>query len=287
MDTISYCKTCGAEEESIFHAFFECTWARLFWKDLKKIASINIPLLHPRSWATDLVEGKIVSLEIVCVILCGCWAVWQERNAVWHDEHGRSVTALVRWALETTYDLAQLGRKKVSTQPKQVARWVKPASDVVKINVDASFFEDDHMGATGLVVRDSFGALILAQARWMEHAANPLVMEALAILAGVHLAIDRGYQKVEVETDAKEVIKLIDDPGGGRSCIASIRQEIEELRGYFTSFKICFIGRQANMAAHLCARKATRFRRRCLWINYDPPFLSETLAKDCNSCETF
>jgi hypothetical protein len=98
---------------------------------------------------------------------------------------------------------------------------------------------------------------------------------------------DRGYQKVEVETDAKEVIKLIDDPGGGRSCIASIRQEIEELRGYFTSFKICFIGRQANMAAHLCARKATRFRRRCLWINYDPPFLSETLAKDCNSCETF
>jgi hypothetical protein len=27
MDEIAFCKTCGAEEESIFHAFFECTWA--------------------------------------------------------------------------------------------------------------------------------------------------------------------------------------------------------------------------------------------------------------------
>jgi hypothetical protein len=142
------------------------------------------------------------------------------------------------------------------------------------------------MGVIGLVVGDSSGALILAQARWMEHAANPLVMEALAILDGVHLAIDRGYQKLEVKTDATEVIELIDDPGGGRSCIANIRQEIEELRGNFTSFKLCFIGRQANMAAYLCARKATSSRRRCFMINYDPPFLSETLTKYCNSRET-
>jgi hypothetical protein len=41
-------------------------------------------------------------------------------------------------------------------------------------------------------------------------------MEALAILDGVHLPIDRGYQKVEVETYAQEVIKLIDVLGGGR-----------------------------------------------------------------------
>jgi hypothetical protein len=73
MDMISDCKTCGAEEESIIHAFFECTRARLSGGNLKKIASIKIPLLHPRSWATD-------------VILCGCWAVWQERNVVWHGE---------------------------------------------------------------------------------------------------------------------------------------------------------------------------------------------------------
>jgi hypothetical protein len=282
MEIISYCKTCGAEEKSIFHAFFECTWAYLFWEELKKVASIKIPVLHPNSWAADLIDGKIIPLAETCVILCGCWAVWTERNSLWHGKGERSVIGSVRWAMETTFDLAQLGKKKATIAMKVIAKWNKPERNVVKINVDASLIEDDHSGATGLIVRDSEGALLQAQARWTEHAASPLIMKALAILDGVRLAIDRGYQNMEVESNVQEVIKLIEDPGGGRSCIVSIRQEIEELRGNFKILKLLFVGRQANEAAHLCARKANSIRRRCLWINYNPPFLADVLAKDCN-----
>ena len=59
MEEIGFCKTCGVEQESIFHAFFECTWARIFWEELKKITTIKVPELHPTSWATDLITTVV------------------------------------------------------------------------------------------------------------------------------------------------------------------------------------------------------------------------------------
>jgi ribonuclease HI len=56
-----------------------------------------------------------------------------------------------------------------------------------------------------------------------------MVMEAKGIRDGVQLALDRNYMDVEIESDAKEVLKMIEDPGSGRSEIAGICQDIKEL----------------------------------------------------------
>jgi hypothetical protein len=91
IELIYFCKTCGADEESNFHALFECTWGHLFWEELKKIVSIKVHVLHPNSWSTDLIEGRIIKQEEACVILCGCWAMWTNQNALWNGEGGRGV----------------------------------------------------------------------------------------------------------------------------------------------------------------------------------------------------
>ena len=77
-------------------------------------------------------------------------------------------------------------------------------------------------------------------------------------------------------------MKMLEDPGGGRSEIACLCQEIKELSGVFTSCTFSYVGRLANEAAHACARKASSSRRRCLWVNYKPSFLDQILLKDCN-----
>jgi hypothetical protein len=70
---------------------------------------------------------------------------------------------------------------------------------------------------------------------------------------GVHLALERNYRLIEIETDALKVLKLMEDPSGGRSKIAIICQDIKALSGNFSSIKFSFVGRQANEAAHfLC-----------------------------------
>jgi hypothetical protein len=48
------------------------------------------------------------------------------------------------------------------------------------------------------------------------------------------------YQKVEFETDAKELLTLMEDSSGGRSDIACICVEIKELCGYIPSVKFFF-----------------------------------------------
>jgi hypothetical protein len=58
-------------------------------------------------------------------------------------------------------------------------------------------------------------------------------MEPLAIRDGIQQAIECGFQDVQIETDAQEIIKMIEDPGGGRSSIVGIHHEVMELRGFF------------------------------------------------------
>lgn len=282
MEELAFCKTCGAEQESIFHAMFECTWAKLFWHEIKSIAHVKIPVLHPRSWATDIIQGDVVNKEAANTILCGCWAVWTERNAVWHGNGGCTVSASVRWVLDTTYDLAQMGKRKEPKPVMQQPSWKKPEPGTIKINVDAAFQGDIRQGVTGLVIRDHDGRMIRAQALWYPSMGSAMIMEAQDVLDAVRLASENLTQSVEIETDAQEVLKMMDDPGGGKSEIACICQEIKELSGFFASIKFSFVRRLANMAAHLCARKASEVRSRCVWINFTPSWLTDTLAKDCN-----
>jgi hypothetical protein len=71
----------------------------------------------------------------------------------------------------------------------------------------------------------------------------------------------------------------------GRSEIASITQKIEELSVFFTSCSFSHIFRDANVAAYLCANRASAKRRKCLWVNYKPQFLVNVLTNDCTTLE--
>ena len=59
VEKIANCEDCG-EVESIFHTFFKCTWALLFWEEIKRITSVKIPMLHPESWSMDMIERSFV-----------------------------------------------------------------------------------------------------------------------------------------------------------------------------------------------------------------------------------
>ena len=151
------------------------------------------------------------------------------------------------------------------------------------MNVDASFQVNSNEGATGLVLCDHSGSLIRGQALWYGQAENALIMEAFAVRDGTKLACDLGLGNITIETDAREVVNLWRSREQGRSEIAPILQEIEELSSNLEFFQLNFIGRGANEGAHLCAKQASSIRRRCLWINFVPRFLVECLQNDCNA----
>jgi hypothetical protein len=46
-----------------------------FWTELQPNACVKIPILHPRTWALDLIDGHVISVDHTSVILCGSWAI--------------------------------------------------------------------------------------------------------------------------------------------------------------------------------------------------------------------
>jgi hypothetical protein len=96
MERITTCEACGAAEESIFDALFQCTWAKVFSQDLRETVNLKLPLFHQESWAMDMIDNPKIKEEATTLIMCGCWAIWKERNTRKHGEGGSTVTGSVR-----------------------------------------------------------------------------------------------------------------------------------------------------------------------------------------------
>ena len=165
---------------------------------------------------------------------------------------------------------------------KEESRWQAPEQGTLKINVDAAFLEQAGCGSTGLVVRDSEGNLIRAQALWYRFASSAQTMELYAIRDGIQLARDMGYSQICIESDAQQVVRMCNSKLSERAANAAVCHEIEELLGGFMRCGLVFVHREANEAAHRCAKQATEGRRRCLWINYMPHFLASCIQLPCN-----
>lgn len=70
-------------------------------------------------------------------------------------------------------------------------------------------------------------------------------------------AIDRRICKVHTESDAQQVIKFWKLANFDKTVVAGILQEIQELNAKFQSFRMRFISRDTNEAAHVCAKHAS------------------------------
>jgi hypothetical protein len=138
IERLDRCRACG-EVESIHHALFDCTWAKLFWQEIRVVLSVKIPSLHPATWAIDIIDSNKVVPRVAAIILCGGWAVWAERNARDHGESTRSIAQSVKWTTDITRDLAESIRVKTSGHPKRRSKWRRPEEGVIKVNVDAGF----------------------------------------------------------------------------------------------------------------------------------------------------
>ena len=66
--------------------------------------------------------------------------------------------------------------------------WKKPGRGVIKLNVDASFHEENLHGACGVVARDDHDKLLGAATQVLPHVSSAGSAEILAIRSGLYLA---------------------------------------------------------------------------------------------------
>uniref|UniRef100_A0A803PM90 RNase H type-1 domain-containing protein n=1 Tax=Cannabis sativa TaxID=3483 RepID=A0A803PM90_CANSA len=189
-----------------------------------------------------------------------CWSIWQARNdKVWKgiSRQTQHILALARgnlnqWcnAQERTFVPSQLNLK-----PNEGGElWMKPIGNTIKVNVDASIFEDQNRYGFGWVARNNEGRLLWAKngSRWGKVSAE--FAEAMGLKEVLSWLKESNLSNVVVESDSLVTIQAIRSSISFCSTFGFCISECQRLISSLSNVDVCFVKRSANRVAHQLAR---------------------------------
>lgn len=80
----------------------------------------------------------------------------------------------------------------------------------------------------------------------------------------------RGVNKVILELDNLPLVASLQSGEEDRSIMIGLRQEIRELGRVFHDFRVSFVRREGNEAAHMCACMASALSQTLCWLDNVP-----------------
>jgi hypothetical protein len=104
----------------------------------------------------------------------------------------------------------------------------------------------------------------------------------MAAKEGLELASENGYDRVILEVDCRGLKNLIDGKSSPLSSIGGLCFYITEIGRSFGEFRVEWVCREANSAAHCCASMVSVTHRSYFWLDYFPEWLVGLAAADCN-----
>jgi hypothetical protein len=77
---ISRCNICLAGDEDLMHAMITCSHARTFWDEARRWLDVDLPRLHPITWAKDILCDQRFTDQDRTKIITVMWSIWHSRN---------------------------------------------------------------------------------------------------------------------------------------------------------------------------------------------------------------
>ncbi|XP_018831004.1 uncharacterized protein LOC108998763 [Juglans regia] len=137
-----------------------------------------------------------------------------------------------------------------------VVSWQAPPVDWFKINWDGAVDKAKGLIGIGVVIRDSFGQVIVAMRQGKKLYPDPLLAKSYGALQAVKVAWEIGLHQIILEGDSLQVTKaLVED----REALSSSSMFWSEARFYlklFAKWEVSHIRRNDNHIAHLLAKDA-------------------------------
>jgi hypothetical protein len=254
----NFCEVCGGGRRIIFHIAIDCLVAKQFWRVVKNITGVKLPVFLEVTWAKDLLADDHFTDSVKTMVICGAWSLWSGRNARRFGRDCWNPYAVVSHVAKMLEDLVCLKLPGPQASLRCRVKWKAPLEGWVKINSDDAFVAEMGKGAEGVVMRNSQGEVLVAAAQLYEHIPDALTSGALAARDGVVLAQMLSMEKVILEVDNSVLVALLRSEEGRRSAIAGLWQEIRERSVVFRSFDVSFVNREGNEVAHLLCKQGYR-----------------------------
>ena len=166
------------------------------------------------------------------------------------------------------------------TQEDGSSKWVPPPQGVVKLNTDAALEVKGGRVGWGVVARREDGMVVGAWAGGERRNGIPAVEEALAIREAVIKAKQCGWNKVEIQSDCKQMLDLLTDRNGDHPTAGTILHDVLEL---CQAFKVCyfsFVKRGGNSVSHKLAKFAISLSEEISWKESFPIWLTSLATLD-------
>lgn len=150
--------------------------------------------------------------------------------------------------------------------------WSRPRPGWYKLNFDGSVYHDGSGRASiGGAIRNSYGHVVAAFAERTEHAAVGVV-EAQAMIRGLHLALEMGCDRLVVEGDDLTLVRLLRGESARTRIRWAMYDEIVELLCCFRDCEVRHVYREGNQVAHTLCREAYKFGCPMVWADRLVPY---------------
>ncbi|XP_065619309.1 uncharacterized protein LOC136063207 [Quercus suber] len=177
-------------------------------------------------------EGK--SLELLAYT---AWTVWNQRNKVrlnlqacpMHHVAEQAAELLAQYKANT-----EASGTHVRSNGNGGYRWRAPQAGFVKVNFDGAVFDDANKSGVGVVIRDSYGAVLASCSEKILQAYKAELTEALAAWKALSFAHELGFQNVILEGDALHLIQALKSQ---EQSLCALGLLVEDVKIYSSHFQ--------------------------------------------------
>ncbi|MBA0771026.1 hypothetical protein Gotri_019559 [Gossypium trilobum] len=206
-------------------------------------------------WITWVLEKlNLYQSRLFC---CALWAIWGDRNKRIHEgkvSNGKEVANFINSYISK---ITSLGKRDLNLTGEK-KRWKCPQGGFIKINFDGAYNKSQNRSASGVVVRDSEGKILLSCSKIHNDISSAFVAEAIACRKAVQIGTGKGWQFLILEGDSLAIIKKCSTKGQDRSMVRAYIYDIQQQIYGLDNIRFQHTPRSANNLAHILATEALR-----------------------------
>ncbi|KAM0906138.1 hypothetical protein ACQ4PT_017072 [Festuca glaucescens] len=282
MEVDTVCPVCHRLDEDGAHLFLKCKPVKQLWNNLG-MEDLRLKQIDGQS-PKDLIECLLSAPEEKKLLgISLLWNWWLTRNKVNAEGHVFKLESTLFQIRKTAREFKDFFLNDVKQQVKPVQHWRLPEGDMLKINIDGSFKQQEKAGGWGFIIRDAEGDAVGSGAGKLDHLQDPLQAEAEACIHAMVWAREWGMTRIMIETDALVLLQAINENNHDLAPNGVLFREIKSLATLnFSSFSLRYCPRACNKVADYLADYGSRMVNvpQVVWLGHAPTFVHDLVSSD-------
>lgn len=228
-----------------------------------------------------LQQTKMEDFELFCVC---AWQIWCARNDLYFEK----ISITPELCFKRAYDMLVEFRKanvldiKNST-PRGKPKWIPPANQIIKVNVDAAVNIQEDIVGLGVVARNSLGEVCLAASKTVWPFMSVEMAELSAFLWVVEFVKDKSWDSIVFEGDAHSIVTALNGVLSRGLHAQILVDNILVASTKFAHLEFLFCYREANSVVHRLAKWASASICSSVWLDGGPSWISDIVLCDVPS----